>query len=166
MYPEIAGKVALVTGASRGFGRSIALRLAAEGATVVVNYRRSRQEAEAVIAEIASRGGEAAAVRADVGDEDAVGGMFESIFRTLPRAHIVISNAAFGTPGSVLGARSKHWDVTMAATAQGLQWLAQNAVPRMGAWGRIVAISSEGGPRVLPGYGVVGVAKGPSNSKP
>lgn len=159
MYAGIARRVALVTGASRGFGRSIALRLAAEGATVVVNYRRSRTEAEGVVEEIRSRGGTAVAIRADVGDAAAVQGMFAEVFSAFPRVDIVVSNAAFGTPGTVLDTKPKHWDVTMSASAQAMQWLAQQAAPRMDGWGRIVSISSEGGQRVLPGYGVVGVAK-------
>jgi len=126
---------------------------------VVVNYRRSRSEAETVVQEIRSLGGSAIAVRADVGDEASVRGMFEEIFGSFPRVDIVISNAAFGTPGTVLGAKAKHWDATMSPTAQALLWLAQNAVPRMEGWGRVIAISSEGGQKVLPGYGVVGVAK-------
>jgi len=67
MYPEISGKIAVVTGASRGFGRAIAVRLAKEGASVVVNYRRSISYSEDVVREIKSMGREAIAVRADVG---------------------------------------------------------------------------------------------------
>lgn len=125
----------------------------------MINYRRSRTEAQAVVDEIGSLGGNALAIRADVGDEGSVERMFEQIFASFPRVDIVISNAAFGTPGTVLGATSKHWNATMSASAQALQWLAQRTAPRMESWGRIIAISSEGGQRVLPGYGVVGVAK-------
>jgi enoyl-[acyl-carrier protein] reductase III len=85
--------------------------------------------------------------------------MVDEAVAAFPRVDIVISNAAFGTPGTVMGAKPRHWEVTMAASAQALQWLAQSAAPRMKGWGRIVALSSEGGQRVLPGYGVVGVAK-------
>ncbi len=148
-----------MTGASRGFGRAIALRLAAEGCAVVVNYRRSRTEAEGVVAAIEAAGGTAVAVRADVGDADAVGRMWAEIFDRFPRVDVVVSNAAFGAPGPVLGAKRRHWDVTLSATAQALLWHAQHAVPRMNDWGRLISISSTGGQRVVPGYGVVGVAK-------
>jgi len=159
MYPELAGKHALVTGATRGFGRAIALRLAAEGATVVVNFRRSKSEAEQVVAEIEAMGGRALALRADVGRTESLDEMFETIRAELGRLDIVVANAAFGVPGPVLEATTKHWDVTLAASARSLLEMAQRAVPLMNGWGRIISISSEGGQKVIPGYGVVGVAK-------
>ena len=159
LYPELSGKVALVTGATRGFGRAIALRLAAEGVRVAVNYRRSRSEAEGVVREIAEHGGAALPVRFDVGDEAALRAACQELLAQFTKVDIVVSNAAFGVPGTVMDAKSKHWTVTMSATAQALQWLAQSLAPAMEGWGRIVSISSEGGSRVLPGYGVVGVAK-------
>lgn len=67
MYPELAGKHVLVTGASRGFGKAIALNLVGQDVKVIVNYRRSRLEAENVVEEIKNFGGEAIAIRADVG---------------------------------------------------------------------------------------------------
>ncbi|MDA1353935.1 MAG: SDR family NAD(P)-dependent oxidoreductase, partial [bacterium] len=70
MYDELKGKIALVTGASRGYGRAIAIRLAQEGCVVIINYRRSRSEAEAVMHEIDEMGGVSIAVKADVGNED------------------------------------------------------------------------------------------------
>jgi len=78
MYPELKGKCALVTGAARGFGEAIAQRLARESVKVVVNYRRSKSDAEAVVDEIRQAGGDAFAVRADVGKEESVGRMFEA----------------------------------------------------------------------------------------
>ena len=73
------GKIALVTGASRGIGRSIALQLAKEGAEVILNYRRSKTECEEVLNEIAELGGSGIAIRADVGNEDKTDAMFEVI---------------------------------------------------------------------------------------
>src|SRR5690606_21126236 len=146
MYPELAGKCALVTGATRGFGRAIALRLAAEGATVVVNFRRSKSEAQQVAAEIEAMGGEALVLRADVGKPESLDEMFEAIGVELGRLDIVVANAAFGVPGPVLEATTKHWDVTLAASARSLLDMAQRAVPLMHhGWGRIISISSEGG---------------------
>lgn len=160
MYPELADKHALVTGATRGFGRAIALRLAAEGATVVVNFRRSKSEAQEVAEEIEARGGRALVVRADVGKPESLDEMFATIRAELGRLDILVANAAFGVPGPVLEATTKHWDVTLAASARSLMEMAQRAVPLMrDGWGRIISISSEGGQKVIPGYGVVGVAK-------
>ena len=98
MYPELKGKNALVTGASRGFGREIALRLAAEGCNVIVNYRRSKTEALEVVGEIEKldNGARAVALRGDVGSEESLHKMFESLVAEFDSLDIVIANAAFG----------------------------------------------------------------------
>jgi NAD(P)-dependent dehydrogenase (short-subunit alcohol dehydrogenase family) len=94
IYPELKGKVALVTGATRGFGRAIALRLAREGAKVIVNYRRSASDARAVVDEIRAFGGETVAFRADVGREEALDRMFKMIAAEFGRLDIAVANAA------------------------------------------------------------------------
>lgn len=160
MYSELAGKHALVTGAARGFGRAIAIRLAREGVTVVVNTRRSMADARNVVTEIETIGGKAIAVRADVGKEAALDRMFETIAAEFGKLDIVVANAAFGVPGNLIDASSKHWEFTMAASARSLLDLAKRAAPMMKqGYGRIISISSDGGQRVIPGYGVVGPAK-------
>ena len=161
MYPELKGKVALVTGASRGFGRAVAQRLAKELANVVVNYRRSRAEANKVVEEIKARYPvEATAIRADVGSEKSLDSMFEQINKIFGRLDILVANAAFGVPGSLLETNAHRFQVTMDASGRSLLSLAQRAVPLMeNKWGRIVSITSEGGRMVIPGYGAVGVAK-------
>ena len=159
MYPELTGKCALVTGAARGFGQAIALRLADEKVKVVVNYRRSKADAEAVVDEIKNRGGQAVAVRADVGKEESLDKMFDMIRSECGRLDIVVANAAFGVPGSLIEATAKHWDVTLAASARSLLDMAKRAAPMMNGYGRIISITSDGGQRVIPGYGVVGPAK-------
>lgn len=99
-------------------------------------------------------------MRADVGREDSLDGLFEEIDKSFDSLDIVVANAAFGVPGYLLETTIHHWDVTMHASAHSLLSIAQRAVPRMkNGWGRIISITSEGGQRVLPGYGVVGVAK-------
>ncbi|MFP3983874.1 MAG: SDR family oxidoreductase [Desulfurivibrionaceae bacterium] len=160
MYPELTGKTALVTGAVRGFGESIARRLASEGTTVVVNYRRSKSEAQAVASEINEGGGRAVTMRADVAKPAALDRMFERIGSELGGLDILVANAAFGVPGTLMDATDKHWQVTMSASAWSLIELAQRAVPLMPEGrGRIISITSEGGQKVIPGYGVVGPAK-------
>ncbi|MEW5794761.1 MAG: SDR family oxidoreductase [Candidatus Zixiibacteriota bacterium] len=159
MYPELKGKCALVTGAARGFGRAIAIRLADEGVKVIVNYRRSKGDAEGVVAEIKSRGGQAMAIRADIGKEDSLERLFEVIRSECGHLDIVIANAAFGVPGKLIDTTAKHWDVTLAASARSLLDMAKRAVPLMNDFGRIISITSDGGRRVIPGYGVVGPAK-------
>ncbi len=162
MYPELKGKNALVTGATRGFGREIALRLAREGCNVIVNFRRSKSEALNVVAEIEKIGNgvRAVAVRGDVGSEKSLHKLFEQIENEFDSLQIVIANAAFGVPGTLMDTTSRHFEVTLASSARSLMHLAQHAVPMMkGDWGRIVSITSEGGQKVLPGYGVIGPAK-------
>jgi enoyl-[acyl-carrier protein] reductase III len=160
MYPELKGKTALVTGAARGFGRAIALRLAEEGARVIVNYRRSKSDAEAVVEKIKADGGEAMAIRADVGKKASLQKMFDEIDGFWGELNIVVANAAFGVPGSLMDASDKHWDITLTASARSLLDMAQMAMPLMsGGYGRIISITSDGGQKVIPGYGVVGPAK-------
>lgn len=160
MYPELRGKHALVTGAARGFGRAIALRLAREGVKVVVNYRRSMTEAGKVVEEIISEGGWAIPIRADIGKEESLDRMFEEIKKELGFLDILVANAAFGVPGRMLEATPHYWDVTLASSARSLLSMTQRMIPLMrDNWGRIISISSDGGQKVIPGYGVVGPAK-------
>ncbi len=159
-YPELKGKYALVTGAARGFGRAISVRLAQEGCHIIVNYRRSKSDAEEVVEEVKAFGVRAAALRGDVGKEDSLDRLFQEIEREFGKLHIVVANAAFGVPGSAMETTLKHWDVTMHSSAHSLLRLAQHAIPLMSdGWGRIISITSEGGQKVLPGYGIIGVAK-------
>jgi enoyl-[acyl-carrier protein] reductase III len=161
MYPELNGKHALVTGAARGFGKAIALRLAKEGVTVVVNYRRSKSDAQSVVEEIETLGGKAISLRGDVGDDNALDTLFEGIKSELGRLDILVSNAAFGIPGSVMESTRKYWDLTMSSSAYSLPALAQRAVPLMpNGWGRIISMTSHGGQKALEAYGLMGAAKG------
>ena len=159
MYDELNKKVALITGASRGFGRAIALRLAKEGCEVIINYRRSKTEAEDVLREVAQLGGSGIAIRADVGNPDKVMAMMDTIKEEYGRVDILVANASFGIPGKIMDATAKYWEVTMNSSARSLLMLSQLCEPMMRGWGRIVVVTSYGGQRVLPGYGVVGPAK-------
>src|SRR5256714_15310081 len=94
MSRELAGRVAIVTGAGRNIGRAIALALAAAGGAVAVNGRANRAEVDAVVAEIESRGGRALAVMADVSDEAAVQRMAAAAAERLGRVDILVNNAA------------------------------------------------------------------------
>lgn len=94
MTQELAGRVALVTGAGRNIGRAIARDLAAGGAAVAVNARANRAEAEAVVAEIVSAGGRAIVALGDVTDPAAVEGMVRAVLETFGRLDILVNNAA------------------------------------------------------------------------
>lgn len=160
MYPSINQKIALVTGASRGFGRAIALRLAAEGAVIIVNYRRSISEAQSVVSEITEAGGTAVAIRADMGDEEKIVAMMAEIKEKFQRLDIIVANASFGIPGTLMQSKSRYWDITMNATGKSLLMLALHGAPLMPNGGYITVVTSYGHLRILPGYGVVGPAKG------
>src|SRR5579859_2027153 len=92
--PELAGRVALVTGAAGNIGRAIALDLAEAGAAVVVNTRASREAAEAVVREIEARGGQAMLALADVTDQAAVRAMIDAAAARFGRLDILVNNAA------------------------------------------------------------------------
>ncbi|MCP4710787.1 MAG: SDR family oxidoreductase, partial [Planctomycetes bacterium] len=140
--------------------KAIALNLAGQGVKVIVNYRRSMTEADNVVEEIKNSGGEALAIRADVGKLPSLEKLFAKIKEEWGRLEIVVANAAFGVPGNMMEATSKYWDITMAASARSLLDMAKLAVPLMkNNYGRIISITSDGGQFVIPGYGVVGAAK-------
>ena len=158
---RFAGKVALVTGGSRGIGRAISLRLAREGADVVIDFFRNRKPAEETVAEIETMGRRALAVKADVRDEEKVGAMFAEVEATFGRLDILVNNAASGSLKPVLELDSKGWDWTLDINARGALLCSQAAVPlmRKAGGGKIVNITSLGSHRVMPFYVAVGVSK-------
>ena len=156
----LKGKVALVTGGSRGIGRAIVLRLAEEGADVVINFFRHRQAAEQTAAEAAAKGVTTRIIRAHVGDEEKIDSMFETIANDFGRLDILINNAASGVACSALDLDSQAWNWTMDINAKALLLCTQQAARLMeGRGGKIVAISSLGSSLVWPNYTAVGVSK-------
>lgn len=155
------GKIALVTGSGRGIGKSIALRLAAEGADVAVNYFRNRQPAEDTAAAIQDMGRRAVVVRADVGKPDDLEMLIATTVEALGGLDILVHNAASGYNRPVMEQRVKGWDWTLNINARAALFLAQHAAPHLAArgGGAIVNISSIGSQRVLPEYVVVGASK-------
>jgi enoyl-[acyl-carrier protein] reductase III len=156
---ELDGKVALITGGSRGIGRAIALRLAEYGADVVVNYVRHRGDAEDTVAAIEMKGVRCLAVKANVAQEEDVIRMFEEIRDHYDRLDIVVSNAASGVLKPAMELTIRHWNWAMDINARALLTLAQHAVPMMRSGGRILAVSSLGAVRAVPNYTVVGASK-------
>ncbi|MFO8143502.1 MAG: SDR family oxidoreductase [Dehalococcoidales bacterium] len=154
------GKVALVTGSSRGIGREIALRLAREGADVVVNYFRRREAAEQTAQEIEGYGVKATIIRANVGDPEKIGEMFDAVAAKHGRLDIFISNAASGLPRNALDLDAKVWQWTMDINARSFLLGAQRAAGLMEErGGKIVAITSLGSRLVWPGYTAIGISK-------
>ena len=159
MAAALAGKVALVTGAARGIGRATARKLAAEGCDVAVNYYNSAEAAEALCEEIRGLGRRAIAVQGSVGIPDSVDEMFAEIAKHFERMDIVVSNAASGVLKNAMDMTLKHWRWCLETNALALNLLAQRAVPMMRDGGRIIAMSSLGAQRAMPGYGFVGASK-------
>ncbi len=156
---DLKGKFALVTGGTRGIGRATALALADMGCNVAINFFRSRESAKAAVEEIEKRGVKALAVRANVGNEEQIPKMFEELRGTFPKLDILVSNAALGHFGNVLDVNDKMWDVAMSTNAKALLFCSQEAVKMMPDGGRIVALTSLGSHRYIPGYAAIGVSK-------
>ena len=157
----LSGKVALVTGSSRGIGRGIAIELAKTGADVVVHYARKASMAEAVVEEIQSMGRRAIAVKANFADKEKIDAMLDHIEDIFGGVDIFVANAATGGFRPMLETSDKHWDWTMDVNARSILHCVQRLAPYMQrqGWGRIVTVTSLGGVRVVPNYSAVGLSK-------
>ena len=141
---ELAGKVALVTGASRGIGRATALELARRGAKVAVNYVSNQAAAEAVAADAVATGAEALVVAADVGDTAAVEAMVKAVQERWGRIDILVNNAGQARDGLAMRMDLEDWDFVLRTNLTSA-FLCSKAVLRSmlrQRWGRIVNMSS------------------------
>jgi len=144
---DFKDKVAVVTGASRSIGRGIALALAREGCAVVVNYRKSQEEADEVVNTIKEMGGRAIAVKCDVSRRDDVEAMFKATVEEYGKVDILVNNAGIGVGGSLLETTDEIWDKHMAVNLKGVFLCSQVAARYMveRKYGKIVNISSNSG---------------------
>jgi enoyl-[acyl-carrier protein] reductase III len=156
---RLDGKVALVTGGSRGIGKAIALEFADRGANIAFNYLRNHKAARETQQEIESLGVRCLRVRAHLGDEDKIVDLFEAIDSEFGRLDILVNNAATGVQRPALELESRHWDWTLGVNAKAAWMCAVEAAKLMRDGGHIVNITSEGSRRVLPLYFSVGVSK-------
>jgi 3-oxoacyl-[acyl-carrier protein] reductase len=140
----LSGKVALVTGASRGLGSAIALRLAAEGAAVAVNYRSQKEAAESLAAQIASMSGLALAVCADVSERTQVHAMTERVTRELGAIDVLVNNAGMHRPGDLSDFDYAGMEPMRRVNVDGLVYTTQAVAGGMRerGFGRIVNITS------------------------
>jgi enoyl-[acyl-carrier protein] reductase III len=157
---RLRGKRALVTGASRGIGRAIALSLADFKVDVAINFFRHRQPAEEVAKEIEARGARALLLKGNVADESHVARMFQEIESAWGGLEILVSNAASGVlkPATELTLHHLHW--TMDINALALLPLVQHFLKLPSAGEKaVVAVSSLGAVRAIPNYTAVGASK-------
>lgn len=152
---DLAHRVALVTGASRGIGRAIALLLARAGADVAVNYRDRAADANTVVDAIRAMGRRAVAIGADVSDAAGVAAMVATAGDALGPVDILVNNAGIGLIRSIEALSEADFDTTLAVNLKSVFLCTQAVLPPMRArrWGRIVNISS-GAARGAGGIGV------------
>lgn len=158
---HLAGQVALVTGASRGIGRATAIALASQGAHVAVNYASSSAAADAVVAEIASMGGEAIAVQADVSKADQVDAMVAAVMEKWGRIDVLVNNAGITRDTLLLRMKLEDWQAVIDLNLTGV-FLCTKAVSKImlkQKSGRIVNVSSVVGEMGNPGQANYSAAK-------
>lgn len=159
---DLTGRVALVTGSSRGMGKACAIRLAQAGADVIVNYVTSRGAAMETAKEILALGRRVHVIKADVSQEDDVRSMMEYITANVGQLDIVVSNAATGGFRPLLAANERHFQNTFNTNVLALLYLVQSALPlleKSAGRGKVIALSSHGSDMALPWYGLIGSSK-------
>ena len=151
---SLSGKVALVTGAAKRIGRSVVLRLASEGADVIVNYRGSESEAEEAVAQISAMGRRAVAIRADVAKRAEVLAMFAAIEKEFGRLDILVNNVGMFFPAKFDELTEEQWDTILDTNLKSQFLCSQAAAPmlRRSGRGRIINFASLGGILAWPAY--------------
>lgn len=156
----LSGKVALVTGGSRGIGAAIATRLAADGAKVVVNYARSAGEADKVVAGIKAAGGEAVAVKADVGTPAEIPTLFDGTVKAFGRLDILVNNAAIMQRQFLPEVTAESIDAHFNINVRGYLLCCKHAAELMTGGGCIINIGSAISRMAYPGAVVYTAMKG------
>jgi NAD(P)-dependent dehydrogenase (short-subunit alcohol dehydrogenase family) len=149
----------LVTGGSSGIGRAIAERFAASGHEVFVNYRSDDARAAAVVEAIRARGGQADAVKADVGDVGPVRGLIAAIAARTDRLDCVVHCAVAAVPGPLSQVAAGDFARSIEVNGASLVHLVREASPLLGDGSSVLFVTSRGSRSVVPGYGALGVAK-------
>jgi 3-oxoacyl-[acyl-carrier protein] reductase len=155
----LAGKVALVTGAGRGIGREIALRLARDGASLVVHYSGSEAGAQETVAAIRAGGGEAVACRANIVRRAEVQALFRRIDETPGRLDIVVNSAGVSAGGSLEALNEDEFEWLLGVNLRGPLYVASEAAKRLTAGGRIINLGSSLGEFPIAGSGIYSATK-------
>src|SRR5260221_277514 len=140
MSKQLEGKIALVTGGSRGIGAAIAKRLAADGAKVAITYTKGSDAAASVINQIEHAGGKAIAIQADAADADAVKAAVEKTFATFGRLDVLVNNAGTAIPKPFEEATLEEMDRVLDINVRGVLVATQAALKHMTSGGRIIMI--------------------------
>ena len=161
MAGQLAGKVALITGGSRGIGAAIAKRLAADGASVAVTYSKGADAASSVVNEIERGGGKAIAIQADAVDADAVRNAVQKTVATFDRLDVLVNNAGTAIPKPFEETTLEELDRVIDINVRGIFVATQAALKHIKSGGRIIMIGSSVGERVLvPGLVPYSATKG------
>jgi NAD(P)-dependent dehydrogenase (short-subunit alcohol dehydrogenase family) len=157
----LRGKIALVTAATSGVGREIALSLAAEGASVAVNYRSSAADAQALVGEIAAKGGKAKAYQADVADFDGVKAMVDGIAKDFGGLNILINNAGLAMRQRFMETKPEDWRRQIDVCLYGAIHCCHAAAPHLDAAknGRIVSVIGDSSRVGESGLSIVAAAR-------
>ncbi len=157
----LLNKTALVTGSGRGIGKAIALRLAQDGADVVINFHRNVAPAEDTARQVRELGRRALVVKANLSKTEDIDLLFDAVAAEFDGLDVFINNAASGFNRPAMEQKVTGWDWTMNVNARAFLFAAQRAAPLMEkrGGGHIVAISSPGSQRVMPDYIAVGASK-------
>ena len=160
MTKPLQGKTALITGASRGIGRAIALDLASKGAHIVLNYVRNEEAAKKTQGDLEKIGAKVLPFQANVGDPKAIEKLVAAAGKTFGSIDILIHNAALGAFKPVHQLKINQWDLSFEINTRALLLLVQKALPWMEkSGGSVVALSSLGSRQFIPNYGAIGISK-------
>jgi 3-oxoacyl-[acyl-carrier protein] reductase len=161
MSKKLAGKIALITGGSRGIGAAIAKRLAADGANVAITYAKDDKAASAVVKAIERAGQKAIAIQADAADADAVAAAVEKTVAAFGRLDVLVNNAGTAVPKPFVETTLEEMDRVLDINIRGVLVATQAALKHMPDGGRIIMIGSAVGERVLtPGLVPYAATKG------
>ncbi|WP_341526853.1 SDR family oxidoreductase [Nostoc sp. UHCC 0302] len=157
---SLAGKVSIITGASRGIGRAIALKLAGNGASVVVNYAGNANKAQEVVADIEKLGVEAISVQADVSKVADIQRLFEQTIQRFGKVDILVNNAGTVIYKPITEVTEEEFDKIFAVNVKGTYFACQQAAQHLAEGGRIINFSSSTTAMMLPTYSVYVATKG------
>jgi 3-oxoacyl-[acyl-carrier protein] reductase len=160
MSNNLEGKIALVTGASRGIGRAIAERLAKNGASVAINYAKNSGEAENAVTAIKAAGGNAIAIQADVARVSEIVRMFDETIAHFGKLDVLVNNAGIMFTKPLTATTEEDFDRIFEINVKGTYFACQQAAKRLTDGGRIINLSSSTTARLMPDYSAYVATKG------